>query len=52
MTVYWIETGSGKRLAIDASVPAGQVPTSAAPGLGVAHWSTCKDAQRFRRPRS
>jgi hypothetical protein len=47
--IYWILTGSGKRMPIDVNVPDGKPPTKMLPGQGVPHWATCPEAQSFRK---
>jgi hypothetical protein len=47
--IYWILTGAGKRMPIDASVPEGKVPTRSEPGQGIPHWATCPEATSFKK---
>lgn len=49
-TIYWIVTGSGKRMPIDCTVPGAAAPTAKDGGQGVSHFATCPDANTWRKP--
>lgn len=48
--IFWIETAAGKKLPIDcAPKHGGSPPSETRSGAGVPHFSTCPEADRFRR---
>lgn len=49
--IYWIRTGKGKPMPVDANVPEGRLPTRSEPGQGIPHWATCSEAESFKRAR-
>lgn len=54
-TVFWIETDYGKRMPVDCDVAGGYEPGPRSPrgdhldGHGVSHFSTCPDADTWRK---
>lgn len=49
--VFWIETGSGKKMPIDCDVDGGAEPSARSGGQGVSHFVTCPDRDTWRKSR-
>jgi hypothetical protein len=47
--IYYVLTGKGARMPVDAEVEGGKPPTKMLPGQGVPHWGTCVGAKDFKK---
>jgi hypothetical protein len=50
--LFWVVTGSGRRMIVDCIVAGGKLPDGVDDGKGVAHFATCPYAEDFRTTRS
>lgn len=50
LTIYFADhPNTGRAHPYDCTVEGGKIPTETEDGLGVTHYSTCPDANQFRR---